>query len=103
MTCTSDYIKLYKDKFGVQLATHPLSSREDGRRPSNAHPEYTTLPQAARVVLHVIDPYLDKGYPVYTDCYYTSLPLARARHERSTLFKGTRLRNRVGPPQQIRG
>ena len=68
----------------------------------NAHPEYATLPQPARVVLQVIDPYLDKGHHVYTDRYYTSIPLARVLQERSTAFTGTSMRNRVGLPQIMR-
>ena len=61
----------------------------------NAHPEYATLPQPARGVLQVIDPYLDKGHHVYTERYYTSIPLARVLQERSTAFTGTSMRNRV--------
>ena len=37
---------------------------------------YSTLPQPARIVLHLLEPYLGKGHTVFTDRYYTSLPLA---------------------------
>ena len=50
---------------------------------------YSLQPQPARVVLHLLSPYLDKGYHVYTDRYYTSLPLAKALSDRATAFTGT--------------
>ena len=68
----------------------------------DAHPEYASLPQPARVVLHIADKYLDKGHHIYTDRYYTSIPLAHVLHNHSTSFTGTCMRNRVGLPQPIR-
>ena len=67
-----------------------------------ADPNYNTLLQPGRVVLHLLQPYLDKGYHVYTDRYYTSIPLANALEERSTSFTGTAIRNRVNLPDDIR-
>ena len=67
-----------------------------------ADPSYTPLPQPGRVVLHLLQPYLDNGYHVYTDRYYTSIPLAKALHERSTSFTGTVMRNRIHLPEAIR-
>ena len=67
-----------------------------------ADPNYRTLPQPGRVVLHLLQPYLDKGYHVYTDRYYTSIPLANALEERSTSFTGTAVRNRANLPDDIR-
>ena len=68
----------------------------------NARMEYAQLPQPARVVLQIAGDYLDKGHHIYTDRYYTSIPLANALHQRSTAFTGTSMRNRVGLPQLIR-
>lgn len=67
-----------------------------------ADPDYRSLPQPGRVVLHLLQPYLDKGYHVYTDRYYTSIPLATALEERSTSFTGTAVRNRTNLPDGIR-
>ena len=67
-----------------------------------ARQEYSSLPQPARVVLHLVEPYLDKGHHVYTDCYYTSIPLAQTLHLRGSCFIGTIMRNRVGLPSTIR-
>ena len=39
---------------------------------------------------------------MYTDRYYTSLPLAHALAERSTAFTGTDVRNRQSLPDSIR-
>ena len=41
-----------------------------------ASTEYVDLPQPARIVLHLIELYLNKGHHVFTDRYYTSIPLA---------------------------
>ena len=67
-----------------------------------ASSQYEDLPQPARVVLHLMEPYLDKGYHVYTDRYYTSIPLVQALLDRSTAFTGTAIRNRAALPDAIR-
>ena len=33
------------------------------------------LPQPARIVMHLVEPYLDLGHHIFTDRYYTSIPL----------------------------
>ena len=43
-----------------------------------ANSQYQALPQPAQVVLHILEPYLDQGWHVFTDCYYTRIPLAQA-------------------------
>ena len=68
----------------------------------DASTEHSFLPQPARVVLHLVDTYLCKGHRLFTDRYYTSIPLAKALHERSTGFTGTCNRNRVGLPSELR-
>lgn len=68
----------------------------------NARREYSSLPQPARIVLHLVDPYLDKGHHIFTDRYYTSIPLAQTLHQRTSFFTGTSMRNRVGLPSTIR-
>ena len=69
---------------------------------STASPAYSSLPQPARVVLHLADKYLDKGHHIFTDRYYTSIPLANHLYQLHTAFTGTSMRNRVGLPQEIR-
>ena len=69
---------------------------------SHANPVYAPLPQPARIVMHLMQPYLDKGHHVYTDRYYSSIPLAQALLEKGTSFTGTMVKNRVDLPTDIR-
>ena len=69
---------------------------------STASLAHSSLPQPARVVLHLADKYLDKGHSIFTDRYYTSIPLANHLYQRNTAFTGTSMRNRVGLPEEIR-
>ena len=69
---------------------------------SHADPQYAQLPQPERVVRHLMQPYLHKGHHVYTDRYYSSIPLAQALLKEGTTFTGTMMKNRVGLPDVIR-
>ena len=69
---------------------------------ANADQAYSALPQPARVVMHVMEPYFSKGHHVYTDRYYSSIPLAQALLQQDTKFTGTMIKNRVGLPDVIR-
>jgi hypothetical protein len=57
--------------------------------------EFAHLPQPAQVVMYLVNPYLDSGRHVFTDRYYTSVPLAQALGEHNTAFTGTSNKNRV--------
>ena len=67
-----------------------------------ASTQYEDLPQPTRIVLHVTELYRNKGNHVFTDRYYTSIPLAQAFADRSTSFTGTSMRNRAELPDPIR-
>ncbi|XP_069812926.1 piggyBac transposable element-derived protein 4-like [Dendropsophus ebraccatus] len=54
-----------------------------------------------KIVWQLMEPYLQKGYHVYTDNYYTSVPLYKALHEANTGACGTVRKNRTGLPQQL--
>ena len=69
---------------------------------SEASDEYAALPQPSRVVMHLLEKYLHKGYHVYTDRYYTSVPLADALHAAQSSLTGTMVRDRVGLPDPVR-
>ncbi len=58
---------------------------------------------AARVVLHLVEPYLDEGRHVFIDRYYTSIPLVQAFQSHATSFTGTVNKNRADLPDEIRG
>ena len=62
-----------------------------------------SFPQPARVVLHVAEPYLVCGHHLFTDRYYTSLPLAQTLHSLQTGFTGTAVKNHADLPDDIRG
>ena len=52
--------------------------------------------------MQLMQPYLDKGHHVYTDHYYSSIPLAQALLEKGTSFTGTMVKIRVDLPTEIR-
>ena len=54
-------------------------------------------------MLHILEPYLDQGWHVFTDCYYTRIPLAQALKSRGTTINGTVMKNRADLPNEIRG
>ena len=61
------------------------------------------LLQPARVVLHLAELYLGCGHHMFTDRYYTSLPLAQTLHSLQTGFTGTCMKNRADLPDDVRG
>ena len=67
----------------------------------NATYSNTSLPQPAQVVMHLLERYLHKGYHLFTDRYYTSVPLAQALQHAQTTFTGTAQRDRVDLPDGI--
>lgn len=56
-----------------------------------------------KAVLCVMEPFLDKGYYVFMDNYYTSVALFEELEERKTLACGTVRSNRSGLPKEICG
>ena len=68
----------------------------------SASSSYTSLPQPAQVVMHLMERYLHKGHHLFTDRYYTSVPLAQALQHAQTMFTGTAQRDRVDLPNEIR-
>lgn len=57
--------------------------------------DFPPLPQPAQVVMHLAVPYLDSGWRMLTDRYYTSVPLAQALSECKTIFTSTSNKNRA--------
>ena len=62
---------------------------------------YKKLSQPARVVLQLIEPYIGCGHRIFTDRYYSSLPLASTLHSLNISFTGTINKNRVDLPVYI--
>ena len=72
-------------KNGYVLNVLPYTGRDTLQEAST---EYVDLPQPARIVLHLIELYLNKGHHVFTERYYTSIPLSQALTDCSTSFTG---------------
>ena len=53
--------------------------------------------------MHLLEPYIHQGHHLFTDRYYSSIPLAQALHDNETAFTGTCVRDRVDLPDIIRG
>ena len=75
--------KIYTGKENVVLAQQELSLSE-------------------RVVADLMQPLLEVGYHLYTDNWYTSIPLYKYLHQHGTLACGTIRSNRKGFPEQVK-
>ena len=56
------------------------------------------LPQPALVVMELMKPYFNKCHHIYTDRYYSSIPLVQALQVKKTDITGTIMKNRIGLP-----
>lgn len=56
---------------------------------------------SAKVVMELMEPYLNFGRTVYTDNWYTSVPLAKTLGENKTHLVGTLRKNRKGIPKEV--
>lgn len=68
----------------------------------HSDPQYASLPQPARIVLTLCNDYLEQGRTVFTDRYYTSIPLAQVLEAHQTAFTGTCMKNRRQIPEAFR-
>ena len=66
-----------------------------------ADPAFQSLSQPGRVVMHLMRHYLDSNHHLFTDRYYTSVPLTTALASHNTSFTGTVMKNRVDLPDAI--
>ena len=69
---------------------------------SSLPPAFSHLPVPGQFVMTLMNDVLDRGHIVYTDRFYTSVPLANALSSRGTGLVGTLVRNRKGLPQEVR-
>ena len=63
---------------------------------------YSTFPKPAQVVLHLARHYLNKGYHMVTDRYYSSVPLTLELEKYQTTYTTTIVKNRIDLPDPIR-
>ena len=64
---------------------------------------FSDLPVPAQYVMALMEDMLDRGHIVFTDRYYSSIPLADTLSSRGTGLVGTLVRNRKGLPKEVRG
>ena len=62
-----------------------------------------SLAQTGSIVLHVMEPYLNKGYHLLTDNWYNSVSLAEYMSKRNTYITGTLRGDRKRNPSQVLG
>ena len=65
--------------------------------------QYSHLPKTTQIVMNLVTPFLDNGYHLFTDRFYTSIPLAEELEDRKTRLTGTINNTRVDLPDTIRG
>ena len=61
------------------------------------------LGQTGSIVLHLMEPYLNKGYHLFTDNWYNSVSLAEYMSKRNTYITGTLRGDRKRNPSQVVG
>ena len=94
-------VKLYKlcDRAtGYTYAFRVYEGKDTQLHPPEC-PDY--LGSSGKVVWDLIYPLLEKGYHLYVDNFYTSLPLFRNLHRKKTPACGTVRKNRKGFPQRL--
>ena len=69
---------------------------------TTTNPAYSNLPKTTQLVMHLVTPYLDKGYHLFTDRFYSSTTLAESLESRNTRFTGTINNTRKDIPDIIR-
>ena len=62
----------------------------------------TIVDKSGDVVIRLISPLLSYGYHIYTDNYFTSIPLAMYLYNHRTYLTGTTQYNCVGLPEPVR-
>ena len=108
---SKQYMPSKPTKYGIKVFTLADSTQgyimkclvyTGGDTLDEADLSHSMLPQPARIVLHLLEPYIGKGHTVYTDRYYSSLPLAMELQQCNTSFIGTMMKNRIDLPDAIR-
>ena len=73
------------------------------RAETHSNPTYAHLTKTTQIVMNLVTPYLDKGYHLYTNLFYSSVSMSKELESRYTKFTGTINNTRVDLPQDIRG
>ena len=98
------YIKNKRHKYGIkfyELYTYDglvLTVEAHGGQGFN---DEHNLGQTATVVLKLMNPFLNKGYHVFTDNYYNSVALTEFLSKQGTYLTGTLRKDRKGNPKAV--
>ena len=90
--------KLYNRDTGYIYSFLVYEGKDSQLHPPEC-PEY--IRTSGKVVWELMYPLFEKGYHLYVDNFYTSLPLFRNLHWRDTPAFGTIRTNRKGIPQKL--
>lgn len=100
------YLPMKPGRFGIKAFTLAESSTGyllNGKIYTGKEGNVVERDLGKKAVLCVMEPFLDKGYYVFMDNYYTSVALFEELEERKTLACGTVRSNRSGLPKEICG
>ena len=108
------YIPLKRSRFGIKI--YALCDSETGYTyqfrvytgaadpatdiTNDLPPDCQTMLSSEQIVIWLMEPLLNKGYNLYTDNYYTSVPLSMYLLSQQTHLSGTIRANRI--PQVIK-
>ena len=104
------YMLLKPTKYGIKVYSIADSSNGyvlgclvyTGSEMHTSSAPYNHLPKTAQITMRLINPYLDNGYHLYTDRFYSSMVVASELEKRKTRFTGTLNSNRKDIPDVVR-
>ena len=98
------YIKNKRHKYGVkffELYTNDGFVLKTEIYSGTKFADIQSMGQTAAIVIHLMNPYLDKGYHVFTDNWYSSVPLTKLMSDRKTCITGTLRADRKHQPEAV--
>ena len=98
------YIKNTRHKYGVkffELCTDDGLVMKVEIYSGTKLTDTESLEQTGSVVLHLMEPYLDKGYHLFTDNWYNSVSLTEYMSKRNTYITGTLRGDRKRNPSEV--
>ena len=98
------YIQNERHKYGVkffELCTNEGFVLKTEIYSGTKFADIQSMGQTAAIVIHLMNPYLDKGYHAFTDNWYNSVPLTKYMSDRKTYITGTLRANRKHQPEAV--
>ena len=98
------YIKNKRHKYGIkdyELCTSDGLILRASKYSGQSFDDDQSLGQSGAIVLNLMHDFLDKGYHLFTDNYYNSVPLTHYLTSRSTYLTGTLRKDRVDNPKRV--